>query len=116
MVCSDGCSIVDTIANAYFLHPCFMDESTNSAAPQTAKNPKSLRSVLTATPTVAEVVSVKDLPEMGGDDFMVVLVKLNDEFYADTVIVEGEKLQPGTQAEFTADEAGSFPKAKGVNA
>lgn len=90
-----------------------MSDTANE--PKAAQHPKSLRSVLTDTPTVAEVVSVKDLPESGSDDFMVVLVKLNDEFYADTVIVQGDKLVAGSKAEFTADPNGSHPIAKGVN-
>lgn len=81
---------------------------------ETAANPKCLRTVFGESPVTAEVVSLHDLPDMGGEDFVVVLVKLNDEFYADTVIVEGEKLTPGAQVEFTADPEGSFPTAKVV--
>ena len=81
----------------------------------TAINPKSLRSILVeGSPLVCDVVSVHDLPDMGTEDFMVALVKVNDEFYADSVICTAGKLVPGTQAEFTADAEGSFPTAKNV--
>lgn len=81
---------------------------------ETAQNPKSLRTVLGESPVVAEVVSLHDLPDMGGEDFVVVLVKIGEDFYADTVIVEGEKIEAGAAVEFTADAEGSFPHAKVV--
>lgn len=60
----------------------------------------------------AEVVSVKDIPDFGlEEDFMVVLVKFADAYYADTVIAD-KKLKAGDTAKFFIVPGESFPRSE----
>ncbi len=81
---------------------------------QTAKNPRPLRSIL---PINANIVSVKDLADMGtSEDHIVVIVEVNDEYYADTVVVSGAKPKVGEEWRFVAGETYGFPNASKVTA
>lgn len=57
------------------------------------------------------IVSVKDIPDFGLDkDFMVVLIKFGDVYYADTVIVS-KKVKAGDTVIFFMAPGESFPHA-----
>ena len=91
---------------------------------QSVKDPLSLREMLgekgVGVPAQGTVVSVRDIPDLSrfglSEDYLTVLVKIDDGFYVDTIIAEdGNKPNVDEVWEFVDDGEGSgFPIGKKV--